>query len=47
MKSQLNIHLKRIKKEKVKKIRESIINAKNSTKIFKDGATLLKDALRD
>lgn len=28
-------------------LRESTISAKNSTKIFKDGATLLKDALRD
>jgi DNA-damage-inducible protein J len=28
-------------------LRESIISAKNSTKIFKDGAALLKDALRD
>lgn len=32
---------------KAELLRESIISAKNSTKIFKDGATLLKDALRD
>lgn len=28
-------------------LRESIISAKNSTKSFKNGSTLLKDALRD
>lgn len=28
-------------------LRESIISAKNSTKTFKNGADLLKDALRD
>ena len=28
-------------------LRESIISAKNSTKIFKDGSALIKDALRD
>jgi DNA-damage-inducible protein J len=28
-------------------LRESIISAKNSTKIFKDGASLLKDTLSD
>jgi len=28
-------------------LRESIISARNSTKTFKDGSTLLKDALRD
>lgn len=28
-------------------LRESIISARNSTKLFKDGATLIKDALRD
>jgi DNA-damage-inducible protein J len=32
---------------KAELLRESIISAKNSTKTFKDGATLLKDALRD
>jgi len=28
-------------------LRESIISAKNSTKSFKDGASLIKDALND
>jgi addiction module RelB/DinJ family antitoxin len=28
-------------------LRESIVSAKNSTKLFKSGASLLKDALRD
>ncbi|NCB20889.1 MAG: type II toxin-antitoxin system RelB/DinJ family antitoxin [Clostridia bacterium] len=28
-------------------LRESIISARNSTKIFKDGSVLIKDALRD
>ncbi len=32
---------------KAELLRESIIGARNSTKIFKDGAALLKDALRD
>ncbi len=32
---------------KAELLRESIISAKNSAKTFKDGATLLKDALRD
>lgn len=28
-------------------LRESIISARNSTKLFKDGSALIKDALRD
>lgn len=28
-------------------LRESIISARNSTKIFKDGSVLIKDAIRD
>ncbi len=32
---------------KAELLRESIISARNSTKIFKDGSALLKDALSD